>query len=211
MFSSALKSFSSNINSNYTVASTPSSTSGPWRIYDAKKKSTGKSVSVFVFDRKFLESSGSLGGRSGAASLKRATDEVVERLKKEASSLARLRHPNILELVEPVEDTRNGGLQFATETVTASLSGLLQEKDDQERAGGVGGRPSRYVTEDSERGRRRREFEIDELEIQKGLEQISKALEFLHDNAGLVHGNLTPEAVFVNSKVGWTSKSLNVD
>jgi SCY1-like protein 2 len=100
-----------------------------------------------------------------------------------------------------VEDTRNGGLQFATELVTASLSGLLQEKDEQERASGVGGRSSRYVTEDSEGGRKRRELEIDELEIQKGLEQISKALEFLHDNAGLVHGNLTPDAVFVNAKV----------
>jgi SCY1-like protein 2 len=85
--------------------------------------------------------------------------------------------------------------------VTASLSGLLAEKDDQERAGGVGGRSSRFVTEDSEGGRRRRELEIDELEIQKGLEQISKALEFLHDAAGLVHGNLTPDAIFVNAKV----------
>lgn len=46
MFSSALKSFTSNINSNYTVSGTPSSSSGPWRIYDAKKKSTGKAVSV---------------------------------------------------------------------------------------------------------------------------------------------------------------------
>ncbi len=81
------------------------------------------------------------------------------------------------------------------------MSGLLQEKDEQERAGGVGGRSSRYVTEDAEGGRRRREIEIDELEIQKGLEQVSKALEFLHDNAGLVHGNLTPEAIFVNAKV----------
>jgi SCY1-like protein 2 len=92
-----------------------------------------------------------------------------------------------------VEDTRNGGLQFATELVTASLSGLLQEKDEQERASGVGGRSSRYVTEDSE--------------IQKGLEQISKALEFLHDNAGLVHGNLTPDAVFVNAKVHYQATS----
>jgi SCY1-like protein 2 len=206
MFSSALKSFSSNINSNYTISSTPSSTSGPWKIYDGKKKSTAKAVSIFVLDRKSLDSNAGSLGRSSASSIKKATEEVVERLKKEASSLARLRHPNILELVEPVEDTRNGGLQFATEVVTASLSGLLQEKDDQERAGGVGGRSSRYVTEDSEGGRRRRELEIDELEIQKGLLQVSKALEFLHDNAGLVHGNLTPDAIFINAKVrnsGW--------
>jgi len=41
MFSSALKSFQSNINSNYTVATAASARAGPWKIYDAKKKSTG--------------------------------------------------------------------------------------------------------------------------------------------------------------------------
>ncbi|PNP46756.1 hypothetical protein TGAMA5MH_01707 [Trichoderma gamsii] len=195
MFSSALKSFSStNISSNYTVSPNPTSTAGPWKIYDAKKKSTGKAYSVFAFDKKSLDAHGSSVGKGNAASYKRSVEEVVERLKKEASSLAKLRHPSILELVEPVEETRGGGLQFVTEAVTASLSSLLQEKDEQERSGGPGGRSSRYVTEDADGVRRRREIEIDELEIQKGLLQISKALEFLHDNAGLVHGNLTPDA-----------------
>ncbi|OTA54190.1 ARM repeat-containing protein [Hypoxylon sp. EC38] len=206
MFSS-LKSFSSNINSNYSVSQTVTSTAGPWKIYDAKKKSTGKTYSVFVFERKSLESHGGSLGRSGAAAFKRSVDEVVERLKKEASSLAKLRHPSILELVEPVEETR-GGLQFVTEAVTTSLASLLQEKDDQERAGGVGGRSSRYVTEDSDGTRRRREIEIDELEIQKGLLQISKALEFLHENAGLVHANLTPDAILINSKSDWKVSGL---
>ncbi|KAI0139074.1 ARM repeat-containing protein [Hypoxylon sp. NC0597] len=206
MFSS-LKSFSSNINSNYSVSQTVTSTAGPWKIYDAKKKSTGKTYSVFVFERKSLESHGGSLGRSGAAAFKRSVDEVVERLKKEASSLAKLRHPSILELVEPVEETR-GGLQFVTEAVTTSLASLLQEKDDQERSGGVGGRSSRYVTEDSDGTRRRRELEIDELEIQKGLLQISKALEFLHENAGLVHANLTPDAILINSKSDWKVSGL---
>lgn len=158
-------------------------------------------MSVFVFDRKSLEPHPrGLTGRPGP-SVKRAHDEVVERLKKEASSLARLRHPSILELAEPVEETRYGSLMFATEPVSSSLSGLLQEKDDQERAGGVGGRSSRYVVEDGD-GRRRREVEIDELEVQKGLLQIGKGLEFLHESAGLVHGNLTPECIYINAKVG---------
>lgn len=201
MFSSALKSFAStNISSNYTVSPNPASTAGPWKIYDAKKKSTGKAYSVFAFDKKSLDAHGSSVGKGNAASYKRSVEEVVERLKKEASSLAKLRHPSILELVEPVEDTRGGGLQFVTEAVTTSLSSLLQEKDEQERSGGPGGRSSRYVTEDADGVRRRREIEIDELEIQKGLLQISKALEFLHDNAGLVHGNLTPDAVLINAK-----------
>ncbi|WQF86139.1 Putative protein kinase domain, armadillo-like helical [Colletotrichum destructivum] len=209
MFSSALKSISStNITANYSISSTQTSSAGPWKIYDCKKKSTGKPYSVFVFDKKALDGHGSSLGRSSASAFKRATEEVIERLKKEASSLAKLRHPSVLELVEPVEETRGGGLQFVTEAVTGSLAALLQEKDDQERSGGVGGRSSRYVTEDSDGVRRRRELEIDELEIQKGLLQISKALEFLHENAGLVHGNLTPDAIIVNAKSDWKISGL---
>lgn len=211
MFSSALKSISSSpINSNYTISPTQVSQAGPWRIHDAKKKSTGKSYSVFIFDRKSLESHGSSSlSRSSASGLKKAVDEVVERLRKEASALARLRHPNVLELVEPVEEARGGGLQFVTEAVSASLASLLQEKDEQERRGGVGsGRSSRYVTEDADGTRRRREVEIDELEIQKGLLQVGKALEFLHDNAGLVHGNLTPDAILINAKGDWKISGL---
>ncbi|KAI9800983.1 MAG: hypothetical protein M1825_003517 [Sarcosagium campestre] len=207
MFTAALKAFSSNITSNYTLSQQPISTSGPWEIFDAKKRSTGKPVSVFVFDKKSLDPHSGLG-RTAGSSLKRVHEEVLERLRKEASSLARLRHPNVLELVEPVEDTRNGGLMFATEQVTASLGGLLHEKDSQERAGGVGGRPSRFVVESSDGGKRRREVEIDELEIQKGLLQIAKGLEFLHESAGLVHGNLTPEAIYINTKSDWKISGL---
>ena len=204
MFSSALKSFNSNISANYTISTTPTSISGAWKIYDGKKKSTGKAVSVFVFDRKSLEPhSGGLSRGSGGSSLRKLHDEVIARIKKEANLLARLRHPSILELAEPIEDTRSGGLMFATEPVTASLSGLLQEKDDQDRIGGVGSRPSRFVVEDSDGQKRRRELEIDELEIQKGLLQVAQGLEFLHESAGLVHGNLTPEAIYVNVKSDW--------
>ena len=164
---------------------------------------------MFVFDKKALDPpGGGLGGRTNAASLKRAHEEVLERLKKEASSLARLRHPSILELAEPVEETRYGGLMFATEPVTASLASLLHEKDEQERSGGVGGRGSRYVVEEADGTKRRRELEIDELEIQKGLLQLGKGLEFLAESAGLVHANLTPEAVFVNAKGDWKIAGL---
>ena len=206
MFSNALKSFTSNISSNYTIAPQPSSTSGPWNIFDAKRKATGKQASVFVFEKKSLQSpGGGLGGGGGAASLKRAQDEVLERLKKEASSLARLRHPSVLELAEPIEDTRSGGLMFATEAVTASLASLLRDQDDQERSGG---RSSRYVVEETDGTRQARELEIDELEIQKGLLQLGKGLEFLHESAGLLHANLTPEAIVINAKGDWKLSGL---
>ncbi|KAK2760966.1 hypothetical protein FQN54_002208 [Arachnomyces sp. PD_36] len=206
MFSSALKSLSSNISANYQISPNPAVLSGPWRIHDGKKKSTGHAASIFIFDRKILDSRASgFGARSSSSSMRKVHDEVVERLKKEASSLARLRHPSILQILEPVEETRNGGLMFATEPITTSLSGLLHDKDGQEGVDGNHGRASRHASGGAQG---RRDFEIDELEIQKGLLQIGKGLEFLHESAGLVHGNLTPDAIYINAKSDWKISGL---
>lgn len=206
MFSSALKSLSSNITSNYQVSPHPVVISGPWRVHDGKKKSTGTAASVFIFEKKTIEPrSSGLGKSSSSSSTKKLQEEAIERLKREASSLARLRHPSILQVLEPVEETRNGGLMFATEHVTASLGGMLRQKDEQERAGS---RTSRHMVERPDGSRGRIELEIDELEVQKGLLQVAKGLEFLHESAGLVHGNLNPEAIFINSKSDWKISGL---
>lgn len=212
MFSSALKSFSSNISSHYQIAAEPAFISGPWKVHDGTKKSTGTAASIFVFERKTIEPrTGGFGRSASSSSLKKIHEEVVERLKREVSNLTRLRHPSILQILEPVEETRNGGLMFATEPITASLGGLLKEKDAQEGAGSGGGgsRPSRYMIESPDGTRRRREVEIDELEIQKGLLQVAKGLEFLHESAGLVHGNLNPEAIYINIKSDWKIAGLS--
>ncbi|KAJ5732854.1 hypothetical protein N7533_013301 [Penicillium manginii] len=208
MFSNALKSFSSNISANYQISPHATIYSGPWKIHDAKKKSTGTPASVFIFDRKTLDPrSGGFASRSGSGT-KKIQDDVIERLKREAGNLAKLRHPSILQVLEPVEETRGGGLMFATEHLTASLSGLLLDKNEQEGASGGGSRAGRYMVESPDGTRRRREFEIDELEIQKGLLQVAKGLEFLHESAGLVHGNLNPDAIYINAKSDWKISGL---
>ena len=207
MFTSALNHFSSNITANYTISSKPSSIAGAWTVFDGTKKTTGKAVSVFVFDRKSLEpQAGGLGSRSHGVPIRKIHDEVVERLKKEASSLARLRHPNVLELAEPVEDIRSGGLMFATEPITATLADLLYHQDDESKPESSHGRAGRYKVEDADGNQK--EAAIDELEIQKGLLQVAKGLEFLHQSAGLVHGNLTPEAIYINQKSDWKISGL---
>ncbi|KAI5288243.1 hypothetical protein KEM54_005358 [Ascosphaera aggregata] len=222
MFANALKSLQSNINSNYQYSPHPAFISGPWMVHDGTKKSTGDPASIFILDKKSLQNNnatsngfGNTATRStnagGGSGYKRVQEDAIQRLKKEASNLARLRHPSILQVLEPVEETRNGGLMFATEPVTASLSIILQEKDDQDIASG--GRASRYISASSSSSsfgpsHQRRELEIDEIEIQKGLLQVAKALEFLHESAGLVHGNLNPDAIYVNTKSDWKLSGL---
>jgi serine/threonine protein kinase len=86
---------------------------------------------------------------------------------------------------------------FATEPVSASLRHAITASSEQRRGG-------RAKDED--------ELELDEVEIQKGLSQLAKGLQFLHDSAKLVHGNLTPDSVIINAKGDWkvreTSRTL---
>lgn len=207
MFSS-LKSLSSNISANYQISPHATVISGPWKIHDGKKKSTGTAASIFIFDKKTLDLRSSGLGKSSSSSSKKLQEDVVERLKREAGNLARLRHPSVLQVLEPVEETRNGGLMFATEQITTSLAGLLQEKDIQESSSRGATRSTRYMVEERDGTRRRRDLEIDELEVQKGLLQVAKGLEFLHESAGLVHGNLNPEAIYINAKSDWKISGL---
>lgn len=115
---------------------------------------------------------------------------------KQATSLSRLRHPDILHTVEPLEETRSE-LTFVTEYVTASLSTILS------RAIGRQGRErdaTRNRPPSSQEGNG--EIDLDEVEIQKGVLQIARGLGFLHGPAKSVHLNLTPQAILINAKVG---------
>lgn len=94
----------------------------------------------------------------------------------QVTTLSRLRHPCILEVVEPVEETRQG-LYFATEPITSSLRDAMQETSN----------PG---------------LQLDDVEVRKGFLQLARALEFLHD-AQLIHTNVTPYAVLINTKGDW--------
>lgn len=47
------------------------------------------------------------------------------------------------------------------------------------------------------------------FQIQKGVLQVNRALSFLHNQALLMHNNLTPEAILVNAKGDWKLGALN--
>ncbi|RIA86529.1 kinase-like domain-containing protein [Glomus cerebriforme] len=152
---------------------------GLWKIYTGTKKTTGQKVAVFMFEKKIIDNP----LRKGYD--RKETEKVYAVLKKEASQLSRLRHPSLLEVVEAVEESRTV-ITFATEPVLASLSNLLGNYDN------LSPIPDDIKT-----------FDMDELEIQKGLLQVGKGLQFCHNDAKIVHSNLVPEAIFVNAKGDW--------
>ena len=157
----------------YEIQKDPISFGGigqPWRIHRAKTKDRSKSeVSVFMFDKKAL-------------SQNREKQAIVNTLKAEATNLAKLRHPNILQVVEPLlEDNKT--LAFATEPLQHCLGDLL--------------RNSRLLSE-----------VLCDTEVRLGLLDLIQALSFLHSEARIVHFSLCPENVYITTAGKWKISGL---
>ncbi|KAJ3728853.1 other/SCY1 protein kinase [Lentinula raphanica] len=150
---------------------------GLWKVQGATHKVTNKKVSVWSFDKRGPE-------------LERmrplARDRTLEVLKAEASALSRFRHPSILEMVEPLEETRTEMI-FATEPVISSLELAIPGS----------GKLASLV-------------ELDEVEIQKGILQLCKGLSFLHSSAQLIHSHLCPENIIINRAGDWKISGLGL-
>ncbi|KAH9816871.1 kinase-like domain-containing protein [Melampsora americana] len=186
---------SSSATTNYA----PSVRIGLWTVTRATHNSTNKLVSVWTFEKKLDQNSNHsyLSGRGSNTSTTRTPlEKVIDVLKKEASSLSRLRHPCILEVVEPLEETRTT-MVFATEPVTACLKDAINHTSNSRSS------PSLHPYRNSNSHQSQSVIELDEVETQKGLLQIGKGLQFLHESAGLVHSNLTPDAIIINAKGDW--------
>ncbi|KAI9347947.1 kinase-like domain-containing protein [Zopfochytrium polystomum] len=161
-----------------------------WRVYAGTRKSTGQNCAIFLFDKNYLESINPLAKPSLQS--RRDQDRAIELLKKEASNLARLRHPSILEVTEAPDDSKLA-LAFASEPVLFCLSNVLGTFENFTTAG---------------KADLRKKNELDELEIQKGIMQIVKGLEFLHANKW-THTCLSPESIYVNAKSDWKISGFN--
>lgn len=165
--------FKSGIRAIYNVSDTPSFHSDCWNIYPAKHKQTGRIVSVFIFDKPSFES---LVNRVCAQSPntknpKLLISECYTLVKSGVTRLAKLKHPQILTVIEILEETKLKFL-FVTEPVVGNLQTIK-----------LG--------------------DTNSIEIQKGLLEISKALQFLHNVCGMVHMNVQPTAVMINSLGDW--------
>ncbi|XP_032815884.2 SCY1-like protein 2 [Petromyzon marinus] len=146
-----------------------------WKIYHGFKKSTKQEVAVFVFEKKQVDRLG-----------RTEREHAVEVLKRGVQQLTRLRHPRLLTVQHPIEESRDC-LAFCTEPVFASLSNVLGQHENL---------PCPVPLEI-------RDHQLHDVETKYGLLQLAEGLSFLHNGVKMVHGNLTPENIVLNKNGAW--------
>ncbi|ODV64440.1 Scy1p, partial [Ascoidea rubescens DSM 1968] len=200
--------FKTGIQANYSISSNPSFHADPWSVYPAKHNSTSNLVSVFVFDKKKFEKTlislslvdkktiqKSIAKKSSSSHSNNINLYLdgINKIKAYISNLAKFKHPNILTIIEPIED-HSTKILFVTEYLTNSLSSYLD---------------STISTVSSTTTTTTTLIDNDQLALQKGILQISNAIDFLHNNAHIIHLSIAPNSIFINSNLDWKLSNLS--
>ncbi|XP_069702652.1 SCY1-like protein 2 [Periplaneta americana] len=166
-----------------------------WRIHDAYRKSDGKEVSVFLFEKRCAEK----------LHKPKRKETVTEILRGSVRQLERFRHPKILQVLHPVEECSET-LAFASEPVLASLANVLAYQES--GGGGGAGPPSTGASSQTQpsstpRPAHAREYHFLDIELKYGILQITEALSFLHYSGHVLHRNVCPSSILVTKKGTW--------
>ncbi len=94
-----------------------------WKVFSGTKKSTRQSAAVFVLEKRALEA------KYPGSERRPERDRILEQVRKSIGQLTRLRHPQILTVQFPLEESRDC-LAFASEPVFASLANLLGQHEN---------------------------------------------------------------------------------
>lgn len=144
-----------------------------WKIYKGSKKSTKQEASIFVFEKRQLDKFN-----------KTDREIILETLRKGITQLTKIRHPRVLTVQHPLEESRES-LAFATEPIFASLANVLGQTNNMPQ-------PSNMS-----------DYKFFDIEIKYGLLQIGEGLAFLHNDVKLFHKNISPESIVINSQGAW--------
>jgi serine/threonine protein kinase len=159
--------------SNQTATAGPG---GIWQIYPAVKKTSKEPVSILICQKKLLQKYD-----------KACQESIYARLRHDAQYISRLHHPKVLKVIKPLEENSQA-LVLVVEPIWASLNNIL---------GNTKGIPPADISESL------RTIRLSQPELKMGITDIAEALKFCHDDARLVHGNVTPESIFVTEKGEW--------
>ncbi|XP_071542803.1 SCY1-like protein 2 [Panulirus ornatus] len=146
-----------------------------WKVYKGYKKSTKQDAAIFVFEKRLLDKWD-----------RQEREVMLDKLRKGVSQLTRLRHPQVLTVQHPLEESRDT-LAFATEPVFASLANVLGHKENMPV-------PPPCTLKD---------YRFYDVEIKYGLMQVSEGLAFLHNSVKIVHRNICLENIVLNHQGAW--------
>ncbi|XP_078167971.1 SCY1-like protein 2 A [Carex rostrata] len=165
-----------------------SGSAGPglvWKIYPARPRASAPStqyplVSVWVLDKRALSETRVKAGLSKAVE-----DAFLDLIRADATRLVRIRHPGVVHVVQALDESKNA-MAMATEPLFASVANALGNCENISKV------PKEL-----------KGMEMGLLEVKHGLLQLSETLDFLHNNARLIHRAISPEIVFITSSGAW--------
>ncbi|KAK6937961.1 Protein kinase domain [Dillenia turbinata] len=177
-----------------------------WKLYSAKSRGSAQThkyptVCVWVLDKRALSEARLRAGLSKAAE-----DSFFDIIRADAAKLVRLRHPGVVHVVQALDESKNA-MAMVTEPLFASIANAIGNADNidkvpKELKGLVGNAWPRKGNKNSGLVKGKKEMGL--LEIKHGLLQVAETLEFLHNNARLVHQAISPEVtVLITSRGAW--------
>ncbi|CAI0556334.1 unnamed protein product [Linum tenue] len=155
-----------------------------WKLYSARPVREAARqypvVCVWVLDKKALSEARIRVGLSKAAE-----DSFLDVVRADATRLVRLRHPGVVHVVQALDENKNA-MAMVTEPLFASVANVLGNLENVEKV------PKEL-----------KGIEMGLLEVKHGLLQIAETLDFLHNNAHLIHRAIAPENVLMTASGAW--------
>ncbi|BAT89142.1 SCY1-like protein 2 A [Vigna umbellata] len=156
-----------------------------WRLYSARARDPARQhqypvVCVWVLDKRSLSEA-----RMRAGLTKAAEDSFLDLIRTDAAKLVRLRHPGVVHVVQALDESKNA-MAMVTEPLFASAANTLAIVDNIP------------VLPKDLRG-----MEMGLLEVKHGLLQIAESLDFLHNQAHLIHRAIAPENILITLSGAW--------
>lgn len=154
-----------------------------WKLYSAKARdghAVYPNVCLWLLDKRALSEARQRAGLS-----KTAEDSFFDVIRADAARLVRLRHPGVVHVVQALDESKNG-MAMVTEPLFASAANALGNLENIEKV------PKEL-----------KGMEMGLLEVKHGLLQIAETLDFLHNNARLIHRSISPETILITSNGAW--------
>ncbi|OWM85712.1 hypothetical protein CDL15_Pgr029135 [Punica granatum] len=157
-----------------------------WKLYSAKSVRDSTlpqqypQVCVWVLDKRVLSE---VRARAGLS--KTAEDSFLDIIRADAARLVRLRHPGVVHVVQALDENKNA-MAMVTEPLFASVANALGNLENVTKV------PKEL-----------KGMEMGLLEVKHGLLQMAETLDFLHNNASLVHRSISPGNILITANGAW--------